>query len=297
MATKTGGATTHIRVQRKAAALDTATTATVTLGVANHAETNHLGRLHAPPKSGERTKPSSPAPLVPPQGPSFADWSLGGAAEAARRHPLPCAFLLALLFFMGVEYTIPMVASTAPPLDFGFIVTKPLNKALAASSALNTVLAVLNTVFVAMQTTYILWTFAVEGRPRPTIATLFMFTCRGILGCSTQLPLPQDFVGSGADFPVGNVSFFLFFSGHVAGAVIASLDMRRMSRYKMAWGFDVLNLLQCVRLLASRGHYTIDLAVGVGAGFVFDVLAGNYVEATSKCTGDHPRACCSCSSR
>lgn len=43
----------------------------------------------------------------------------------------------------------------------------------------------------AMQTTYILWTWLIEGRPRATISALFMFTCRGILGYSTQLPLPQ----------------------------------------------------------------------------------------------------------
>jgi hypothetical protein len=44
---------------------------------------------------------------------------------------------------------------------------------------------------VGMQTTYILWTWLIEGRPRATISALFMFTCRGILGYSTQLPLPQ----------------------------------------------------------------------------------------------------------
>ena len=46
-------------------------------------------------------------------------------------------------------------------------------------------------VFVGMQTSYILWTWLIEGRPRATISALFMFTCRGILGYSTQLPLPQ----------------------------------------------------------------------------------------------------------
>jgi hypothetical protein len=61
--------------------------------------------------------------------------------------------------------------------------------------------------------------------------------------------------------------------------MIASLDMRRMKRYKMAWGFDILNALQAVRLLASRGHYTIDLATGLGAGFLFDVFAGWYLES------------------
>lgn len=46
-------------------------------------------------------------------------------------------------------------------------------------------------VFVGMQIAYILWTLLVEGRPRPTIAALFMFASRGILGTATQLPLPQ----------------------------------------------------------------------------------------------------------
>ncbi|XP_031271940.1 phosphatidylcholine:diacylglycerol cholinephosphotransferase 1-like [Pistacia vera] len=133
-----------------------------------------------------------------------------------------------------------------------------------------------------MQTTYILWCWLIEGRPRATISALFMFTCRGILGYSTQLPLPQGFLGSGVDFPVGNVSFFLFFSGHVAGSVIASLDMRRMQRRELAWIFDILNVLQVIRLLGTRGHYTIDLAVGVGAGILFDSLAGKYEDAKRK---------------
>ncbi|WOK96912.1 hypothetical protein Cni_G05620 [Canna indica] len=153
-----------------------------------------------------------------PREPAFAGWSLGHVAGVAREHPLPCAFALSLLLFMGVEYTIPMVPASSPPLDVGFAVTESLHHALAANLALNTLLAVLNTVFVGMQALYIVWTLMVEGRPQPTIAALFMFTGRGIL------PLPHEFLASGADFPVGNVSFFLFFSGHVAGAVIASLD-------------------------------------------------------------------------
>ncbi|KAJ4770131.1 Phosphatidylcholine:diacylglycerol cholinephosphotransferase 1 [Rhynchospora pubera] len=215
--------------------------------------------------------------------PAFVNYlSIEAVAGLVRRHPASFVFSLTLLFFMGVEYTIPMVPSDSAPLDLGFRFTESLNAGLAARPNLNSFLAALNTVFVAMQSTYIFWSLLVEGRPRATIASLFMFTCRGILGSSTQLPLPKEFQGSGADFPVGNVSFFLFFSGHVAGSMIASLDMRRMKRYKMAWSFDALNILQAIRLLASRGHYTIDLATGLGAGFLFDILAGRYLECKSQ---------------
>uniref|UniRef100_A0A803LN08 AtPDCT1/2 transmembrane domain-containing protein n=2 Tax=Chenopodium quinoa TaxID=63459 RepID=A0A803LN08_CHEQI len=206
-------------------------------------------------------------------------WGIDDVAGVLKYHPLPCFFAVALLFFMGVEYTLRMIPSDSPPLDVGFVATRWLNHVLSTSPSLNTLFAALNTVFVGMQTTYILWVFLVEGRVRPGLAALFMFTCRGILGYSTQLPLPQDFVGSGADFPVGNVSFFLFYSGHVASAVIGSLDMRRMQRRGLAWTFDFLNILQIVRLLGTRGHYTIDLAVGVGAGMLFDTLAGKYEES------------------
>ncbi|XP_061340097.1 phosphatidylcholine:diacylglycerol cholinephosphotransferase 1-like [Gastrolobium bilobum] len=213
---------------------------------------------------------------------SFMKWTYSDAVHVANHHWIPCLFALGLLFFMAVEYTLRMVPPSSPPFDLGFIATRSLHRVLESSPELNTLLAALNTVFVLMQTSYILWTWLIEGRPRATISALFMFTCRGILGYSTQLPLPQGFLGSGVDFPVGNVSFFLFFSGHVAGSVIASLDMRRMQRWELAWSFDVLNVLQSVRLLGTRGHYTIDLAVGVGAGILFDSLAGKYVDSKRK---------------
>ncbi|XP_039063717.1 phosphatidylcholine:diacylglycerol cholinephosphotransferase 1-like isoform X1 [Hibiscus syriacus] len=210
---------------------------------------------------------------------SFMKWTLDDVVYVAKYHQIPCFFAAGLLFFIYVEYTLRMVPDSSPPFDLGFVVTRSFHRALASWPELNSILAALNTVFVGMQSVYIIGTWLVEGRPRATISALFMFTCRGILGYSTQLPLPQEFVGSGMDFPVGNVSFFLFFSGHVAGSVIASLDMRRMQRWELAWLFDTLNVLQAMRLLGTRGHYTIDLAVGVGAGILFDSLAGKYIES------------------
>lgn len=195
-----------------------------------------------------------------------------------KHHPIPSVFGAGLLFFMGVEYTLYMIPPYSPPFDLGFVLTRPIHRILSTGYVLNTILAGLNTVFVAMQTIYLLWAWLVEGRTRAATAAVIMFTFRGILGYTTQLPLPEEFLGSGADFPVGNVSFFLFFSGHVAGAVIASLDMRRMKRWGLAWLFDILNVMQVVRLLATRGHYTIDLAVGVGAGFLCDSVAAKYQE-------------------
>ncbi|XP_023761255.1 phosphatidylcholine:diacylglycerol cholinephosphotransferase 1 [Lactuca sativa] len=213
---------------------------------------------------------------------SFMKWTADDVSAVLKCHPIPCLLALFLLFFMRVEYTLPMIPPSSPPFDIGFVATVHLHRILSGSPVLNTILAGLNTVFVGMQTVYIIGTWVVEGRPRATIAALLMFTFRGILGYSTQLPLPQGFLGSGVDFPVGNVSFFLFYSGHVAASVIASLDMRRMQRSELAILFDIFNVLQFVRLLSTRGHYTIDLVVGIGAGMLFDSIAGKYIHKSHK---------------
>ncbi|RCV32704.1 hypothetical protein SETIT_7G024600v2 [Setaria italica] len=133
------------------------------------------------------------------------------------------------------------------------------------------------------QARYILWAILTEQRPRAAVAVLMMFTSRGVLGCAMQLPLPTEFLGSGMDF-----SFFLFFSGHVAGAVIVAANMRRKSRVALAWLYDALNLLQG----ACRGHYNIDLAVGVGAGILFDTIARCYFD--TKNGGGKNAHCRSC---
>ncbi|CAA3010352.1 Hypothetical predicted protein [Olea europaea subsp. europaea] len=162
----------------------------------------------------------------------FLKWRVGDICGVVVHHPVPCIFASLLLFFMAVEYTLRMVPPTAPPFDLGFIVTKNLHRLLESRPALNTILAGLNTVFVGMQTTYILWTWLMEGRPRATISALFMFTCRGILGYVTQLSLPE--------------------------------------------------VLQVIRLLSTRGHYTNDLAVGIGGGILFDSLAGKYEDSKER---------------
>ncbi|XP_051148186.1 phosphatidylcholine:diacylglycerol cholinephosphotransferase 1-like [Andrographis paniculata] len=245
-------------------------------------------RLRSPPRNGGvRHSPETARKKSPPPPPSssaggiwesahFLKWTAADALRLPVRHPIPCVLAASLLFFMAVEYTLRMIPATSQPFDLGFAATAALHRGLAASPRLNTLLAGLNTVFVGMQTMYILWTWVIEGRPRSTIAALFMFTCRGILGYATQLPLPQGFLGSGADFPVGNVGFFLFFSGHVAASVIASQDMKRLQRCHLARLFDTLNALQILRLLTTRGHYTIDLAAGLAAGVLFDSIAGEY---------------------
>ncbi|KAJ4950944.1 hypothetical protein NE237_027776 [Protea cynaroides] len=61
-------------------------------------------------------------------------------------HPIPCALVLSLLFFMDVEYTLFMAPPSSPPFDLGFALTHSLHRYLVDRPSLNTFLAALNTV-------------------------------------------------------------------------------------------------------------------------------------------------------
>lgn len=210
--------------------------------------------------------------------PAFLSWRPARLWRIVRAHPLLVLLAINFVAVIPLEYTQAMVAPGQEPFDAGFVATENLHKFLKQRPALNHFLAASNTVLVVFQITYIAWVWVVEGRFRPTLASFFMYSSRGFLGYSTQLPVPQDFLGSQVDFPVGDASFFLFFSGHVGASIIATLDLRGQNRMRAALFMDTLNVLQTVRLLATRGHYTIDLVCGVFAGWACYHVAGLYEE-------------------
>ncbi|XP_024382278.1 phosphatidylcholine:diacylglycerol cholinephosphotransferase 1 isoform X3 [Physcomitrium patens] len=162
--------------------------------------------------------------------PVFLRWRPAEAWHIVRAHPWLMFLFINFALVIPLEYNISMIEPRGEPYDAGFVITKRIHNILELRPTLNHVLAAANTALVVFQIVYIAWAWVVEGRFRPVLASAFMFSSRGILGYSTQLPVPQEFLGSGVDFPVGHVSFFLFFSGHVGASIIATLDLRCVNR-------------------------------------------------------------------
>jgi hypothetical protein len=98
------------------------------------------------------------------------------AAGVVRRHPLPALFGCGLLLFMAVEYTIPMVQPTAPPLDLGFVATKGMHAAVAERPWLNSLLAALNTVSNPSHEPFLFF-LPKQQQTFPSPTTLFGSTC------------------------------------------------------------------------------------------------------------------------
>ena len=104
---------------------------------------------------------------------------------------------------------------------------------------------------------------------------------RAFCGWYTYLPPDPTYLSSNYDFPdfvhclfqecsqdasnggqEASLPFVSFFSGHVATMVVAGNHMWLSGYVNMALLIHVLNLLQIVRLLATRGHYSIDMIIG-----------------------------------
>lgn len=203
--------------------------------------------------------------------------------------------LLVLISVLGIFCFIAIVEShtdnrpanqTFPIVDVGFKVTQPVHRYLSGHPDLHHLLASLNTLGIYSLLLYsILYVGYYQGRPGLVVVEMGLFIVRLICGWLTQSPYSPEYLSSSHDFPDSiinqfrdplshkqqHVSFFFFFSGHVALVSLFRTYFKRKGHYWSSSMCDLFNALQVIRLLGTRGHYTIDL---IGGAFI-----GNYVHS------------------
>jgi len=102
--------------------------------------------------------------------------------------------------------------------------------------------------------------------PCATAMTLAVFS-RFLCGTLTTLPIPHTAQLNDNELPtmiVGN-NFFLFFSGHTCNCEVGRMILKHEGRKTLSKVIRLLNFLQSIRLISTRGHYSIDII----AGYVF----------------------------
>ena len=168
------------------------------------------------------------------------------------------AFLLALF------ETITPMNKKCYPEDFGFKITKPITQYLKNNLNLNNNLALINSLIQVGFLFYIIIQF-IFSNTTLFYKALLLFTYRQICGFITKMPIPDDFkeLESDQDIPPKNHNFFFHYSGHTFILVLVALDMiSRYNKHKttLIIIFTTLYILQTLRLLATRGHYSIDIS-------------------------------------
>ena len=98
------------------------------------------------------------------------------------------------------------------------------------------------------------WAFAVKG--------LACLVARQAFGLATRLPVPPGYVRVEGDWPPETEAcpgLIYNPSGHVLGVATLARELRRRGDGPRARAVEVVNALQVVRLIASRGHYSVDV--------------------------------------
>lgn len=163
-------------------------------------------------------------------------------------------------------------------LDAGFILTSPLHSYLSEHRDVNDVLALFNSVMLAIPLAYVIFVTAWKGDFTLSFRLIATHLFRSFCGWFTYLPPDPEFLMSNYDFPevfmclfkncphdysqVPSIPFVTFFSGHVATVVIIANHLYRGKFICASVCLHLFNWLQVFRLLATRGHYSIDLIIG-----------------------------------
>jgi hypothetical protein len=163
-------------------------------------------------------------------------------------------------------------------IDTGFVLTYPLYQYLADHRDVNDILAALNSLLLVLPCLYVARVTMWEGDYSLSFRLLATQLFRSFCGWFTYLPPDPTFLVSIYDFPeiaqcmfqeckssveLEPLPFVSFFSGHVATTVIIANHMYMRPKYQTyAVVLHALNTFQILRLLATRGHYSIDIIIG-----------------------------------
>lgn len=164
-------------------------------------------------------------------------------------------------------------------VDAGFILTAPLNRFLAENRNWNDALAFINSIVLILPAVYAAKVTLWNGDYTLAFRIIATHLFRSFCGWFTFLPPPKDFLMSLYDFPEVAHCFFqdcsavmlqqeevlpfvTFFSGHVATCVICANHLYLNGHVKSSLALHAFNVFQMIRLLATRGHYSIDIIIG-----------------------------------
>eukprot|EP00978_Attheya_sp_CCMP212_P000966 scaffold2027_cov52-Attheya_sp.AAC.1 len=165
-------------------------------------------------------------------------------------------------------------------VDAGFILTAPINSFLSAHRGWNNALALLNSLVLIVPTVYTVYVTLWKGDYTLSFRLIASQLFRSLCGWFTYLPPDPTFIMSYYDFPevaqclfrdcppAEEISksdvlpFVSFFSGHVATTVTVANHMYISGFYSWSVALHVFNVFQIIRLLATRGHYSIDIIIG-----------------------------------
>jgi len=162
-------------------------------------------------------------------------------------------------------------------IDTGYILTTPLYNFLKENRGWNDFLAALNSLFLVIPGIYTAWITLWKGDYDLIFRYFATHLLRSFCGWFTYLPPDPSYLPSNYDFPDIWQCFFVkdcsqaeapealpfvsFFSGHCSTLICTANHMYVHGYKRLGIVVHVMNALQIIRFLATRGHYSIDIII------------------------------------
>lgn len=156
--------------------------------------------------------------------------------------------------------------------DLGFEATAPLHSFLKRNKWLADALAIANTAMLFVYVGIPVFSEIFERLTGVGGDHVFLFRVsaalmvRPLVACLTVLPIPTDYIASDGDIPNAmqkDLRFFTFPSGHTAMIYVCA------ACFSEHWLFyTMFNVVQAIRMVAVRGHYSLDILGGIAIGYV-----------------------------
>ena len=199
--------------------------------------------------------------VLPNNGALLAFQFLGVLAITRSRTPRPvrlALFVTCMWAGLALECNLAPVASIFDAGHEALAALAPLMQAPAIGGAL----AALNTLVVWGGMGLGLYGGVVEDEWAFAVKGLACLVARQAFGLATRLPVPPGYVRVEGDWPPETEAcpgLIYNPSGHVLGVATLARELRRRGDGTRARAVEFVNALQVVRLIASRGHYSVDV--------------------------------------
>lgn len=143
--------------------------------------------------------------------------------------------------------------------DVGFIVVDKLPKRFFQ----NDMVILLNSVILLLCIGYVTLEAFFYGATTLVRHVVALYLLRFVVGFMTRLPVPPGAYQSPTDIPPKGSNFFFLFSAHTATITTVGLHVCEYWGWHLSPVFAIIILLQSIRLLSTRGHYSADIILAI----------------------------------
>jgi len=154
--------------------------------------------------------------------------------------------------------------------DVGFEFTQNMHDYLIAHPKTNTGLSLANSIILMSCNTFYVYDSIINGWTPLVEGFTLLYSFRFIVGFLTRYPQSSELIEDKTEIPPLGSNFFFLFSAHTMSIYLVGAHLATNILEMCLLG--IIIVLQGIRLLATRGHYSSDIIVALGLSHLTHIV-------------------------